>query len=74
MTDKDVEVTLAQELLIPFMVNGDHVYFKLICPKCASSFFLLSDDIQTISCDNMKCDAIPLVRPIGLGEWAMWKL
>jgi len=65
----------SQELLIPFNIDGHVVYFKMICPKCGSTFFIMADDHQTIACDKEKCDAVPLVVPKGLDSfYGMWKI
>lgn len=75
MTDVEAQVILAQEIIIPFQVNGVMTNFKLICPKCASTFWIMADDNQSIGCEKEKCDAVPLVVPKGFEHGkGMWKI
>ena len=69
------EKIVALEIIIPFAVHGQMVNFKLICPKCASTFWMISDDYQMISCHNTECDCVPLVQPVSYGDGIpMWKI
>lgn len=59
----EVQVALggSREVVIPFQVGLDVIFFQLSCTTCGSKQFIMPDDTNSIICANFGCGTVPLM-------------